>query len=67
MVGTASSGLVVFVDNVDEHCQRVRAAGVHIDSELRDMPYGQREYGVYDIEGHRWWFATSLNASIGTT
>jgi uncharacterized glyoxalase superfamily protein PhnB len=23
-----------------------------------DQPYGQREYGVRDCEGHRWWFAT---------
>jgi uncharacterized glyoxalase superfamily protein PhnB len=57
-----SSGLVVFVDNVDEHYKRVRASDAHIDSELQDMPYGQREYGVHDMEGHRWWFATPLSA-----
>jgi uncharacterized glyoxalase superfamily protein PhnB len=57
-----SSGLVVFVDNVDEHYKRVRASEANIDSELQDMPYGQREYGVHDIEGHRSWFATPLSA-----
>jgi hypothetical protein len=25
------------------------------------MPYGQREYGLTDPEGHRWWFATPLS------
>ena len=29
-------------------------------SEPADQPYGQREYGVRDPEGHRWWFATPL-------
>jgi hypothetical protein len=24
------------------------------------MPYGQREYGARDLEGHRWWFASPL-------
>ena len=56
--GMASSGLVVYVADVDKHYERARAAGACIESAPRDMPYGQREYGVRDIEGHRWWFAT---------
>lgn len=53
----ASSGLVVYVDDVDAHYGRVRAAGARTDSEPTDQPYGQREYGARDPEGHRWWFA----------
>jgi uncharacterized glyoxalase superfamily protein PhnB len=56
----ASSGLVVHVDDVDEHFRRAVAAGARIDSEPVDQPYGQREYGARDPEGHRWWFATPL-------
>jgi len=59
-----SSGMVVFVDDVDEHYRRVRASDVRIDSELQDMDYGQREYGVRDLEGHRWWFATPLTSAV---
>jgi uncharacterized glyoxalase superfamily protein PhnB len=59
-VGTASSGLVVQVDDVDEHFKRVVAAGARVDSDPVDQPYGQREYGARDPEGHRWWFATPL-------
>jgi len=59
--GAANSGLVVFVDDVDAHYERARASGSHIDSAPQDMPYGQREYGARDIEGHRWWFAAPLN------
>jgi len=59
-IGMARSGLVVQVDDVDAHCERARAAGAHVEHEPEDRPYGQREYGVRDPEGHRWWFATPL-------
>ncbi|PYV81499.1 MAG: hypothetical protein DMG05_29905 [Acidobacteria bacterium] len=57
----ASSGLVVYVEDVDAHCERARTRGAHLESEPQDMPYGQREYGARDLEGHRWWFATPLS------
>lgn len=56
----ASSGLVVYVEDVDAHCERARSRGANLESEPKDMPYGQREYGARDSEGHRWWFATPL-------
>ena len=56
----ASSGLVVHVPDVDAHFSRASAAGARIDDPPRDQPYGQREYGARDPEGHRWWFATPL-------
>src|SRR5438094_8928858 len=55
-----SEGLIVYVDDVDAHFKRARAAVATIDSEPTDQPYGQREYGVRDPEGHRWWFAMPL-------
>lgn len=54
----ANAGLFVYVDDVDAHYERARAAGALIDSQPVDQPYGQREYGARDPEGHRWWFAT---------
>lgn len=54
----AIGGLVIHVDDVDAHFERARAAGATIDKEPTDQPYGQREYGARDPEGHRWWFAT---------
>jgi uncharacterized glyoxalase superfamily protein PhnB len=59
---TAGSGLVVFVDDVDAHFRLATAAGAHTDSEPIDQPYGQRDYGARDLEGHRWWFASPLKA-----
>ena len=61
-VDVANSGLMVRVDDVDAHYERARAAGATIDSEPVDQPYGQREYGARDPEGHRWWFAATINA-----
>ena len=55
-----SGGLVVHVEDVDAHYKHARDAGARIDSEPTDQEYGQREYGVRDPEGHRWWFATAL-------
>jgi len=56
----ASSGLVVHVTDVDAHYARAKARGAILDSEPQDMPYGQREYGARDPEGHRWWFSAPL-------
>ena len=55
----ASAGLYVHVDDVDAHYEFVRSRGIEVESELRDQPYGSREYGVKDLEGHRWWFASA--------
>ena len=57
-MSNASSGLVVHVDDVDAHWEHARARGARVETEPQNMPYGQREYGASDPEGHRWWFAT---------
>jgi MerR family transcriptional regulator, thiopeptide resistance regulator len=56
----ANAGLVVFVDDVDVHYRHARNSGAQVESAPVDQPYGQREYGVRDPEGHRWWFVTPL-------
>ena len=53
-----NGGLVVHVENVDAHYERARDAGAVIDGAPENQPYGQREYGARDREGHHWWFAT---------
>ncbi len=56
----SSSGFVVYVADVDAHYAQVRSRGAQPANEPKDMPYGQREYGLTDPEGHRWWFAAPL-------
>jgi uncharacterized glyoxalase superfamily protein PhnB len=58
-----NGGLFVYVADVDAHYAHARAAGARIDSEPINQPYGQREYGARDLEGHRWWFATPTTAT----
>ena len=65
-----NGGLVVHVEDVDAHFARARAVGAVIDREPEDQPYGQREYGACDLEGHHWWFrhtygCASVARSIG--
>jgi uncharacterized glyoxalase superfamily protein PhnB len=48
-------GVLVYVDDVDRHCEHARASGATILREPEDQPYG-RLYGAADREGHRWMF-----------
>lgn len=63
-LSAASSGLVIYVEDLDAHFAHARSRGAQSESEPKNMPYGQREYGVTDPEGHRWWFATSLKQPL---
>lgn len=61
--GANTQSLFLFVDDVDAHCARARAAGARIFRELADQDYGEhqdRGYGALDCEGHRWWFGQRL-------
>jgi MerR family transcriptional regulator, thiopeptide resistance regulator len=57
----SSGGLSVRIPDVDAHYAGVKAAGAQIDRSPSDQGYGLREYGVRDLEGHRWWFASPLD------
>jgi uncharacterized glyoxalase superfamily protein PhnB len=48
-------GVLIYVDNVDVHCERARAAGATILREPKTEPFG-RLYNAGDLEGHRWMF-----------
>jgi len=53
--------LCVFVDDVDAHCARARAAGAEIFREPETTDYGaeyamDRTYGATDLDGHMWFF-----------
>ena len=55
-----NQSLYLYVDDVDAHCQRARAAGARILSEPTDMFWGDRMYYAQDCEGHHWNFATHV-------
>jgi PhnB protein len=51
-------GVLVYVDDVDAHFERAKAAGATILSPVEQGGEGKR-YRAEDIEGHRWMFMQS--------
>ena len=65
--GANTQGLMLYVDDVDAHCARARAAGARIVDEPSVHDYGDdywadRSYGALDPEGHMWWFSQRLRS-----
>jgi PhnB protein len=50
----------VYVDDLDEHYERAKAAGATIVMQPVEQPYGDRRYDAEDLEGVRWSFAQRL-------
>ncbi|HEY5809769.1 MAG TPA: VOC family protein [Povalibacter sp.] len=48
-------GVLVYVDAIDEHFARAKAAGATMLSDIEEGFPGRR-YRVEDLEGHRWMF-----------
>jgi uncharacterized glyoxalase superfamily protein PhnB len=48
-------GVLVFVDRLERHFVRAKAAGATILTEIEEGPPGRR-YRAEDLEGHRWFF-----------
>ncbi|MEE3327927.1 MAG: VOC family protein [Myxococcota bacterium] len=59
-LGHVTQNLYVNVDDVAKHFERAKKAGATLLSELADTFYGDRRYGVADLEGHHWYFAETL-------
>jgi PhnB protein len=60
-MGYSNALVHVYVDDVDAHFERARAAGAEITGELADQEYGDRRYDAKDPEGHSWFFATPIS------
>ena len=60
-LGGATVLMYIYIDDVDAHCERARAAGAEIAGEPTDQEYGERTYDARDPEGHSWYFAQPLS------
>ena len=63
--GANTQCVMVFVDDVDAHCEHARAAGAVILDEPKLHDYGDdywadRSYGALDLDGHMWWFTQRI-------
>jgi uncharacterized glyoxalase superfamily protein PhnB len=63
--GANTQNMMVYVDDVEAHCAKARAAGATIAKEPTTSDYGDdywtdRGYEAVDPEGHHWWFYQRL-------
>jgi len=58
---SSTATMVVIVDDVDKHHALAVANGATVRYAPVDQPYGYREYGAVDVEGHLWSFMKALD------
>ncbi len=56
-LGFGTQSLTVFVEDVDPPYEHARSEGAKIVEEVNVTIYGERQFGVVDVEGHHWLFA----------
>jgi uncharacterized glyoxalase superfamily protein PhnB len=61
--GEATHSVMVRVEDVRAHFEHARGRGARILREPADHPYGERQYSVEDLAGHRWTFSQSISDS----
>lgn len=59
-VGGSSSGLHIYVNNVDEAFDRAVKAGAHVEMPVMDQFWGDRYGKLKDPFGHKWSIATHI-------
>lgn len=58
--GEFRHSVMVRVSDVDKHYEHARQAGARILNPPTDYPYGERQYTVEDLGGHRWTFSQTI-------
>jgi len=56
-LGCGTQMLTVFVPDVQAHYANTKLHGATIWEELQETVYGELQYGVTDLDGHRWLFS----------
>ncbi len=58
--GAVTQIIRVRVDDADTQYERVLAAGAHVLEPPTDREYGERDFTVEDLAGHRWQFCETI-------
>jgi uncharacterized glyoxalase superfamily protein PhnB len=69
MGGHTTQSVMLYVDDVERHCEQARTAGAKIVEELATHDYGEdywadRSYGALDPEGHMWWISQRVRDPV---
>jgi uncharacterized glyoxalase superfamily protein PhnB len=59
-VNECSYTVMVRLADVNGHYEHARQSGARIISPPTDYPYGERQYTVEDVGGHRWTFSQTI-------
>ena len=59
-VSEPSHGMLVRVEDARRHYQQAKSAGAKTVREPADHLFGERQYTVEDLAGHRWTFSQSI-------
>jgi uncharacterized glyoxalase superfamily protein PhnB len=57
VIGYRTQSLTVFIEDVDGHFTRAKAAGAKIVEEPHETCYGEWQYAAEDLDGHLWLFS----------
>jgi len=55
-----SCSIMVHVEDVDGHYEKALSVGARIINPPTNYPFGERQYTVEDIGGHRWTFSQTI-------
>lgn len=56
-LGYGTQSLTVFVDDLEAHFRRAKAAGAKLVEDLHETEYGEFQYAAVDLDGHHWLFS----------
>jgi len=56
-LGYGTQYLTVFVQDVEAHFAQASSEGARIVEALHETVYGELQYGVEDLDGHKWLFS----------
>jgi len=56
-LGASTQSLTIFLDDIEGHYQRAKAAGAKIVEEPHETEYGEFQYAALDFAGHHWLFS----------
>lgn len=65
-LGDHSYFAYLHITDIDAYYESVAAAGARICKALRDEPWGQREFGVITVDGHRIMFGMPISNATNT-
>lgn len=56
-LGFGTQSLTIFIEDLETHFERTRAAGVTVVEDLHETVYGELQYAALDLDGHHWLFS----------